>query len=147
MTDVPRRKYVKIPPHIKFLMGARPFDDELVHLAAEFWENSIVGTEAEKSLLIAGNSRCPSRVRAGLGLAWVKHFASYSGDKCILYPFRTVATPRGIAAAMGILDALRPPICIGGVIATITAICGSTWRPESLLRRVQRLPRPDLTGN
>ena len=96
MTDAPRRKYVKIPPHIKFLMGAKPFDNELVHLAGEFWEDATIGTPAENGLLIAGHSRCPSRVRAGLGLAWLKHFAAYTGDKCILYPFRTVATPRGV---------------------------------------------------
>lgn len=82
-------------PHLKLLTGSKRPDAEQMQLASDFWEDCIRGTPAEKGLLIPGNSSYPSHVRAGLGLAWLRHFAGYSGDNCLLYPFRTNHSPRG----------------------------------------------------
>lgn len=82
-------------PHLKVLSGSKRPDDEQAQLALEFWENAVRGTSAENGLLIPGHSEYPSHVRAGLGLAWLQHFSRYSGDNCLLFPFRTNHVPRG----------------------------------------------------
>ena len=37
----------------------------------------------------------PSRAKKGAGLMWLKLFADYPGDKCLIFPFRTAYSPRG----------------------------------------------------
>jgi hypothetical protein len=37
----------------------------------------------------------PGSARDGAGMLWLKLFADYRGDKCLLFPFRTASTPRG----------------------------------------------------
>lgn len=40
----------------------------------------------------------PGSARDGAGIAWLKLFADYQGDKCLLFPFRTASAPRGRVA-------------------------------------------------
>ena len=37
----------------------------------------------------------PGSAKDGAGLLWLKLFADYKGDKCLLFPFRTASSPRG----------------------------------------------------
>lgn len=37
----------------------------------------------------------PARAVNGIGKLWLDHFRDYAGDKCLLFPFRTAAHPRG----------------------------------------------------
>lgn len=60
-----------------------------------FWrEHSQEITQAE-TLIRTGTMRSPSRTREGLGVAWLNAFSGYGGDVCLLFPFRTVASPAG----------------------------------------------------
>lgn len=37
----------------------------------------------------------PGSARDGAGMFWLRLFADYKGDKCLLFPFRTASKPRG----------------------------------------------------
>jgi len=37
----------------------------------------------------------PGSARDGAGMLWLRIFADYRGDKCLLFPFRTASSPRG----------------------------------------------------
>ena len=78
------------------LTGSECPSAELKRRAVSFWERfSQEFTEAE-SLVRTGSKRAPSRTRSGLGLEWLKWFADYKGEACLLFPFRTNTTPRGV---------------------------------------------------
>lgn len=61
-----------------------------------FWQKHSQEITQAETLVRTGTKRRPSRTREGLGVAWLEAFSGYADDQCLLFPFRTVATPRGI---------------------------------------------------
>tara|TARA_R100000365_G_C2748614_1_gene80755 strand:- start:7733 stop:8410 length:678 start_codon:yes stop_codon:yes gene_type:complete len=89
------------PYVMQLYCGTPDVDDDLIERATKFMilggvEASAVSRENDlRSFYNRRSKRTPSTTRDGLGRVWLKLFASYTGDKCILYPFRTAYQPRG----------------------------------------------------
>ena len=89
------------PPHLlaKFC-GAHSGEPELTAMAGEFIQRSNDAPSemmSKRPGVIFHPKRYVSNRRAkdGSGALWLSIFSKYTGDACLLYPFRTAAKPRG----------------------------------------------------
>lgn len=87
-----------------FFCGTKDPDHYHVQRAARFisemkspWSGSLTPKNPGK-IRLAKKDGLPSRALAGAGMLWLRLFADYEGDKCLLFPFRTASTPRGVVA-------------------------------------------------
>lgn len=91
---------MSLPTHLlaKFC-GAHSGEPELMEMAAKFvrvsdWQES-ENSKNPGSISHPRSKMTPRRPKKGLGEAWLKIFSEYKGDACLLFPFRTAASPRG----------------------------------------------------
>lgn len=86
--------------------GTSEPDDYHIHKAAQFLRQmpytaehkdnpSAVQTQAAR---IGHKHFIPGSARDGAGMIWLRLFSDYRGDKCLLFPFRTASTPRGVVS-------------------------------------------------
>jgi hypothetical protein len=86
---------------LKYLSGSQNPDEQLLALARRFRQEmaspdfQLVGKHLNRIVIPKKGKVIPERARDGAGLLWLKIFRAYSGDKCILFPFRTASCPRG----------------------------------------------------
>lgn len=88
-----------VPMHMRYC-GTKTPDKFLLETAYEFvsqclskhldvdWKQRVVRLPSK-----GGN---PSHIRPGASELWINLFSAYEGDECIIYPFSTAASPRGM---------------------------------------------------
>lgn len=82
--------------------GTREPDEYHIRKAAQFLDevkSPFVTTDHKDDpgrLMSRARHNLPGSARDGAGLHWLRLFADYDGDKCLVYPFATAAQPRGI---------------------------------------------------
>jgi hypothetical protein len=81
--------------------GTREPDEYHIRKAAEFiavakdpWVS--IGHKDVGSIKTRAKDNVPGTAKDGAGMFWLRLFADYDGDKCLLFPFRTAINPRGV---------------------------------------------------
>lgn len=76
--------------------GTSTPDEYHILKAARFMSEvkSLGVIRAPRRNLSKGNM--PGSAMDGAGMFWLRTFADYDGDKCLLFPFRTAYSPRGV---------------------------------------------------